>query len=61
MMLGGMEVFCTLDIIQGYWQMSSLESTMVTIDGMLMPTLVPQGVLGVMYFQATTIAECWQG
>lgn len=42
----GMEVFCKLDNIQGYWQMSLHESakdlsTMVIIDGMLTPTMVP--------------------
>lgn len=62
MPLGGIEVFCTLDIIQGYWKMASHESakdlsTMITIDGMLTPTLVPQGILDAIYFQVTTIAE----
>ena len=66
MLLGGAAAFCTLDMIQGYWQMPLHESarelfTMVTTGGLYTPTRVPQGVLNATaYFQAT-MAEVLTG
>ena len=59
MLLGGAAAFCTLDMIQEYWQMPLHEEarelfTMVTTSGLYTPTRVPQGVLnGTAYFRAT--------
>ena len=50
--------FCTLDLLQGYWQMPLRRDaremfTMVTPGGLFTPTRVPQGVLNATaYFQA---------
>ena len=51
------QAFCTLDLLQGYWQMpldpqAQELFTMVTTEGLYTPTRVPQGVLNATaYFQ----------
>ena len=66
MLLKGSGAFCTLDMIQGYWQTPLHESaqelfTMVTTGGLFTPTRVPQGVLNATsYFQAS-MAEILDG
>lgn len=60
MLLGGAAALCTLDTVQGYWQMPLHESarelfTMVTTGELYTPTQVPQWVLdATIYFQVTT-------
>ena len=52
------KAFCTLDLLQGYWQMPLRPEaqelfTMVTTSGLFTPTRVPQGVLNATaYFQS---------
>ena len=52
--------WCTLDLLQGYWQVPLREDdqemfTMVTPEGLFTPRRVPPGVLNATgYFQATT-------
>ena len=60
-LLAGATAWCTLDMLQGYWQMPLSENaqemfTMVTPEGLFTPRRVPPEVLNATgYFQATMV------
>ena len=58
--------FCTLDILQGYYQMPLAQDaqelfTIVTPDGLYTPTRVPQGVLNATSFLQGHMSNILQG
>ena len=59
-LFAGADAWCTLNMLQGYWQVPLSEDaqemfTMVTPEGLFTPRRVPPGVLNATgYFQATT-------
>ena len=65
-MLRGAEAFCSLDMIQGYWQTRLHETaqdlfTVVTTGRLFTPTQVPQGVLKATGYFPDIMAEVLDG
>ena len=62
----GARAFCTLDLLQGYWQ-APLDPdaqelfTMVTKEGLFTPTRVPQGVLNATTYFQSVMQQVLQG
>ena len=62
----GVPAFCSLDLLQGYWQMPLAEEaqnlfSIVLPSGLYTPTRVPQGMLNATAFFQSTMAEILRG
>lgn len=64
--LKGARCFGKIDLLQGYWQTPLKESarelfTIVTPEGLLMPTRVPQGLLNCTGYSQAVVVDILHG